>query len=228
MPKILLVEDDLEITQALESWFKQENIVFESVQSGGDALQLLKAFDFDAIILDWGLPDMTGIEVCRRYRNFGGTAGILFLTGKNTLVEKETGLDSGADDYLVKPFEIRELAARVRSLFRRPRSFVGSDLSLNGVSLNLKTRTVSFGGESTRLMPKECALLEFLLRHTDTFFSSKLLLQAVWPSESDSSENTVRTCMRSLRLKLQKLGCGELVKTVLKGGYIIETDQSKR
>lgn len=228
MPKVLLVEDDLEIIEALEGWFKQENIVFESVQSGGDALQLLNAFDFDAIILDWGLPDMTGIEVCRRYRNNGGTAGVLFLTGKNTVVEKETGLDSGADDYLVKPFEMRELAARVRSLFRRPRSFVGSDLSLNGVALNLKTRTVSFEGESTRLMPKECALLEFLLRHTDAFFSAKLLLQAVWPSESDSSEDTVRVCMRSLRLKLQKLGCGDLIKTVLKGGYIIETNPSEK
>lgn len=228
MPKVLLVEDDHEIIQALESWFKQENIIFESVQSGGDALQLLNSFDFDAIILDWGLPDMTGIEVCRRYRNSGGTTGILFLTGKNTVVEKETGLDSGADDYLTKPFEIRELAARVRSLFRRPRSFVGSDLSLNGVALNLKTRTVSFGEESTRLMPKECALLEFLLRHTDAFFSAKLLLQAVWPSESETTEDTVRVCMRSLRLKLQKLGCGELIKTVLKSGYIIETDKSKQ
>lgn len=228
MPKVLLVEDDHEIIQALESWFKQENIIFESVQSGGDALQLLNSFDFDAIILDWGLPDMTGIEVCRRYRNSGGTTGILFLTGKNTVVEKETGLDSGADDYLTKPFEIRELAARVRSLFRRPRSFVGSDLSLNGVALNLKTRTVSFGEESTRLMPKECALLEFLLRHTDAFFSAKLLLQAVWPSDSETTEDTVRVCMRSLRLKLQKLGCGELIKTVLKSGYIIETDKSKQ
>lgn len=228
MPKVLLVEDDHEIIQALESWFKQENIIFESVQSGGDALQLLNAFDFDAIILDWGLPDMTGIEVCRRYRNSGGTTGILFLTGKNTVVEKETGLDSGADDYLTKPFEIRELAARVRSLFRRPRSFVGSDLNLNGVALNLKTRTVSFEGESTRLMPKECALLEFLLRHTDAFFSAKLLLQAVWPSDSETTEDTVRVCMRSLRLKLQKLGCGELIKTVLKSGYIIETDKSKQ
>jgi len=227
MPKILLVEDDLEIAEALENWFKQESIVFESVQSGGDALQLLNSFEYDAIILDWGLPDITGIEVCKRYRKNGGTAGVLFLTGRNTLDEKETGLDSGADDYLVKPFEMRELAARVRSLLRRPRSFVDDDLNFNGVSLNLKTRTVNFGGESARLMPKEFALLEYLLRHTDTIFSSKQLLQSVWPSDSDSSEDTVRTCMRSLRLKLQKLGCGELVKTVLKAGYIIETDQSK-
>lgn len=223
MSKILLVEDDPEICQSLETWFKQENIVFESVQLGRDALQLIANFDFDLIILDWGLPDMTGIDICRQYRANGGTAGILLLTGKDSIDDKEFGLDSGADDYLTKPFEIRELAARMRSLLRRPRSVRPDDLNIKGVELNLKTRTMKAGTETVRLMPKECALLEYLMRHPDTLFSSKALLDAVWPSESESSEDTVRTCMRSLRLKLQKLGSEELIKTVLKSGYIIET-----
>lgn len=226
MPKILLVEDDLEICQSLENWCKQENIIFDSVHTGSDALQLLNAFEFDVIVLDWGLPDMTGIEVCKRYRSNGGTAGVLFLTGRDTIEEKETGLDSGADDYLVKPFLLRELAARVRSILRRPRNFVPEDLNIQGVHLSLKTRTVKAGDESSRLMPKECALLEYLMRHPNMVFSSKKLLDAVWPSESDSSEDTVRTCMRSLRLKLQKLGHEDLIKTVLKSGYTIETEES--
>lgn len=225
MPKILLVEDDLQIAQSLENWFKQENIVFESVQTGADALQLLNSFDFDAIILDWGLPDVTGIEVCKQYRARGGSAAVLFLTGKDTITDKETGFESGGDDYLVKPFDVRELAARLKSLLRRPRAMLPAELNINGVSLNLKTRSIKVGDETTRLMPKECALLEFLMRHPDTIFSSKALLDAVWPSDSESSEDTVRTCMRSLRLKLQKLTRDELIKTVLKSGYIIETEK---
>jgi len=223
MSKILLVEDDLQISESLQAWFKQEKIVFEAVQLGADALQLLNSFEFDVIILDWGLPDMTGIEVCRQYRARGGAAAILMLTGKDSIDDKEVGLDSGADDYLTKPFDVRELAARLRSLLRRPRSVKPDDLAVNGVSLSLKTRTVKVGDETARLMPKECAMLEYLMRHTDTIFSSKTLLDAVWPSDSESSEDTVRTCMRSLRLKLQKLGREDLIKTVLKAGYIIET-----
>lgn len=222
MSKILLVEDDEEICGWLEDWFKQENFVFESAHNGEDALQLMGQFDFDVVILDWGLPDITGIEVCRRYRSNGGEAPVLFLTGKGDIDDKEQGLDSGADDYLTKPFDVRELAARVRSLLRRPKQILPVELTINGVALDLKTRVVREGNNNLRLMPKECALLEFLMRHPDTIYSSKALLDAVWRSDSDSSEDTVRTCMRTLRLKLQKLGRDDLIKTILGSGYIIE------
>lgn len=226
MSKILLVEDDAEICGWLEDWFKQENFVFESANNGADALQLLEQFEFDVIILDWGLPDITGIEVCKRYRGSGGIAPVLFLTGKGEIDDKEKGLDSGADDYLVKPFDVRELAARVRSLLRRPKQILPVELTINGVALDLKTRVVREGSTNLRLMPKECALLEFLMRHPDTIYSSKALLDSVWRSDSDSSEDTVRTCMRTLRLKLQKLGRDDLIKTVLGSGYIIESVKS--
>jgi len=222
MSKILLVEDDTEVAGWLEDWFKQENFVFEMTDNGEDALQLLEQFDFDVIILDWGLPDITGLEVCRRYRSKGGDAPVLFLTGKGEIEDKEQGLDSGADDYLTKPFDVRELAARVRSLLRRPKQMLPVELNVNGVSLDLKTRVIKVGSNNLRLMPKECALLEFLMRHTNTIYSSKALLDSVWRSDSDSSEDTVRTCMRTLRLKLQKLGRDDLIKTILGSGYIIE------
>ncbi len=222
MSKILLVEDDEEMSGWLEDWFKQENFVFESANCGEDALQLMDQFEFDVVILDWGLPDITGIEVCKRYRSKGGEAPVLFLTGKGDIDDKEQGLDSGADDYLTKPFDVRELAARVRSLLRRPKQILPVELTVNGVALDLKTRVVREGTTNLRLMPKECALLEFLMRHPDTIYSSKALLDAVWRSDSDSSEDTVRTCMRTLRLKLQKLGRDDLIKTILGSGYIIE------
>ncbi len=222
MSKILLVEDDTEVAGWLEDWFKQENFVFEMTDNGEDALQLLEQFDFDVIILDWGLPDITGLEVCRRYRSKGGDAPVLFLTGKGEIEDKEQGLDSGADDYLTKPFDVRELAARVRSLLRRPKQMLPVELNVKGVSLDLKTRVIKVGSNNLRLMPKECALLEFLMRHTNTIYSSKALLDSVWRSDSDSSEDTVRTCMRTLRLKLQKLGRDDLIKTILGSGYIIE------
>jgi DNA-binding response OmpR family regulator len=226
MSKILLVEDDTEMCGWLADWFKQENFVFESAHNGEDALQLMEQFEFDVIILDWGLPDISGIEVCRRYRSTGGEAPVLFLTGKGDIDDKEKGLDSGADDYLTKPFDVRELAARVRSLLRRPKQILPVELTVNGVALDLKTRVVREGTKNLRLMPKECALLEFLMRHPDTIYSSKALLDAVWRSDSDSSEDTVRTCMRTLRLKLQKLGRDDLIKTILGSGYIIELPKS--
>lgn len=218
MAKILLVEDDTAMCGWLEDWFKQENFVFESANNGEDALQLMEQLEFDVIILDWGLPDISGIEVCKRYRSTGGEAPVLFLTGKGDIDDKEQGLDSGADDYLTKPFDVRELAARVR----RPKQILPVELTVNGVALDLKTRLVKEGTNNLRLMPKECALLEFLMRHPDTIYSSKALLDAVWRSDSDSSEDTVRTCMRTLRLKLQKLGRDDLIKTILGSGYIIE------
>ncbi len=195
----------------------------ESVHLGRDALQLLNHYQYDILILDWELPDISGVDVCTQYRKSGGNGAVLFLTGKNTIDDKEIGLDCGADDYLVKPFEVRELSARLRSLLRRPRQLLPAELIVNGVLLNLKTRSIKVGEQTTRLMPKEFALLEFLMRHPNTLYSSKALLDAVWSSDSDSAEDSVRTCMRSLRSKLERTGCADLIKTVLKSGYIIET-----
>lgn len=228
MAKVLLVEDDIEICRTLEGWFSTENILSECVHRGSDALQLLESFIYDLIVLDWGLPDMTGLEVLRRYRATGGTAPILFLTGRHAIGDKEIGLDSGADDYLTKPFEMREFGARLRSLLRRPRTMLPIELEVGGVVLDTKTRTARAGSLSVRLMPTELALLEYLMRHQNTIHSSKSLLDAVWKSDDVISEDSVRTCMRSLRLKLKKIEKEDLIKTILKSGYIIESTNAGR
>lgn len=228
MAKILLVEDDPEICRNLELWLEKENFTVESVAEGADALQLLNAFQYDVLVLDWGLPDMTGLEVLKRYRAEGGDAAVLFLTGRNTINDKEAGFESGADDYLTKPFEMREFGARIKSLLRRPRSMLPVELVVDGLVLDPRTRTIKYQDATARLMPREHALLEYLMRKQNIIHSSKALLDAVWKSDSESSEDSVRTCMRSLRLKLKKVGKEDLIKTILKSGYIIESDSNNK
>lgn len=222
MAKILLVEDDIELAERLTDWFNLENHTLEVVHSGLDAIQMLGSFEFDVIVLDWGLPGATGVEVCRHYRKAGGQSPILFLTGKGDISSREEGLDSGGDDYLVKPFDVRELSARVRSLLRRPKGILPTELTIQGVALELGNRLVTVGSQSVHLMPKQCSLLEFLMRHPNRPFGAKALLDAVWPSESEASEDTVRTCMKTLRRQLATVGKEDLIKTVLGSGYLIE------
>jgi DNA-binding response OmpR family regulator len=222
MAKILLVEDDLELADRLQDWFSLENHILETVHSGEDALQMMESFEFDVVVLDWGLPGMAGIDVLKTYRKGGGQTPVIFLTGKGDITNREAGLDGGADDYLVKPFDIRELSARVRSLLRRPKGLLPTELRIQEVNLELETRTVKVGDLCVHLMPKQCALLEFLMRHPNRPFGAKSLLDAVWPSETEASEDTVRTCMKTLRRQLASVGRENFIKTVLGSGYIIE------
>ena len=181
MAKVLIVEDDPQLQRKLQEWFISENHLVEAVDSGEDALQLLTNFKFDLVLLDWNLTDITGLNVCQRYRENGGTTPIIFLTGEGDIDHKEAGLNSGADDYLVKPFELRELAARIRSVLRRPHELLPSELKVGDVCLDPSKRSVTYGASQMHLMPKECALLEYLMRHPNHCFSAKTLLDAVWP-----------------------------------------------
>ncbi len=222
MTKILLVEDDEKLARNVRDWLKSEAYNLETASTGTDALQLLSNFKYDIVLLDWGLPDIAGLDVCKSYRRSGGRTPIIFLTGKGEIVDKELGLNSGADDYLVKPFDLRELTARIKSVLRRPVDMVPSELSIGDLVFNPVQRTVSVNDLSVRLIPKECVLLEYLMRHPKRAFSAKALLDAAWPSESGANEESVRTNMKTLRHKLSKLGKGSLITTVLGAGYVIE------
>ncbi|MGD9683349.1 MAG: response regulator transcription factor [Candidatus Obscuribacterales bacterium] len=223
MAKLLLADDDPELVRGLSRYLNSQGYVVETAQSGGDALQMLDGFSFEIVILDWQLGDMSGVDVLRQYRSRGGKAPVLMLTGLSDLDSKEAGLDAGADDYLTKPFEVRELSARLRSLLRRPAHLISTGMEADGVSLEIETRTVSNGSQSVRLSQREAALLEFLLRHKNRHFSSAQIRDSVWPLDSEGSDDTVRTCMRTLRQKLARIGRADLIRTDLKCGYIIET-----
>lgn len=163
MAKILHVEDDEELAKRVAHWFNLEGHVCETVNNGTDALQLLQHFNFDVILLDWSLPDIPGLEVCTRYRKDGGKSWIIFLTGKEDVSDKEQALDLGGDDYVTKPFHIRELSARVRSALRRPTENFQSALKIGDVTLDVSRRTMLVNEDGSRLMPKEVSLLEYLM-----------------------------------------------------------------
>ena len=223
MAKVLLVEDEPQLAKKLVDWLKLQNHVVENVSSGEDALQLLSSFSFDLVILDWNLDDITGLEVCTRFRASGGTTPVIFLTGESDIDHKEAGLESGADDYLVKPFEVRELAARMKSIMRRSSDLLPEIITVCGVTFDPTNRTISKDNQSQNLSPKESACFEYLVRHPNRSFSSKFMLDAVWTSDAEVGEDAVRTCFKTMRQKLIKIGAPDVIKTVPHAGYKVET-----
>jgi OmpR-family two-component system manganese-sensing response regulator len=222
MPKLLLVDDDVELVRSLSRWLQAENYTVDAAHSGEDALQLVSASGYDLIVLDWNMPGLTGLEVCRRLRKSGNPTPVLFLTARGDVAHKESGLDSGADDFLCKPFDLRELGARMRSLLRRSSRLVSNDPEVGGVRLEVAGSTVIRGEQRFRITKRECALLDFLMRNPNRPFSARELRDAVWPASGEATDEAVRTCMKTLRQKLNDGGAGDLIKTIAGAGYIIE------
>lgn len=226
MAKILMCEDDVLLAKSVRDYFATQNDLVELVHTGEDALHMLAQFTFDAAIFDWNLPGITGLEACRKFRQGGGVTPIIFLTGENSVEHKMLGLDVGADDYLTKPFDMRELAARIRSLLRRPRIVLGSELKFEDLELNTNTRIAKAADQQVHLLPKQAAVLEFLMRNPHRAFSSSALLNSVWPSDSGTGEETVRSCIKSLRKQLATIGRENLLKTVWGTGYLLGDDSN--
>ncbi|HEY9714132.1 MAG TPA: response regulator transcription factor, partial [Chroococcales cyanobacterium] len=184
--------------------------------------QFLDTYKYDLIVLDWQLPDTTGIEICREFRGKGGMTPVLFLTGKNTITDKEHGFDSGADDYLTKPFHLKELSMRLRALLKRAPVVQNETIACQNLTLQSGTFKVTNEGKAVQLLPKEYALLEYLLKHPNQVFSSKALLDAVWESDSNASEDTIRTYIKTLRRKITPESGDCPIKTIHGLGYKID------
>lgn len=225
MPKVLLAEDDRKLADLVIEWLEADNYTVEFAINGNDAADRLNVSEFDLLILDWDLPFITGLDLCKQYRKSGGAGRVLMLTGKNTIDHKEQGLDAGADDYLTKPFVLRELSARLRALLRRPNQIVHDVLNARGISLDKKTWTVTRNGEQVALFPKEALLLEFFMRHPNEIFDIEALQQRIWPSESESSPETLRVHIARLRSKLEKPDENPIIKTVHRKGYMFNADE---
>lgn len=223
MIKILLAEDDKLVAETVADALQLAQYDVELVETGLKAQELIMNSKYDIAILDIGLPEKDGLELLEDYRASGGSMPILILTGKNSIENRVEGLETGADDYICKPFAMDELLARVRSLLRRPQPLIADRVTINGLSIDLQRGTVSREGErEVSLLAKEIALLEFLLKNRGKYFSAIELLNKVWASESDSTEDAVRQCFVRLRKKLDKPGEQSLIKSNRNMGYMIE------
>lgn len=223
MAKILVVEDEDELRENIVETMELDRHNVESVADGLDAQHLLKVAKFDLVILDWNLPGMSGLEICTDLRSRRDTTPVIMLTAKKEVADKESGLDAGADDYLTKPFHVRELTARVRSVLRRAAGNASTVLEGQDILMDTRLGKVMRSGRVVKLTAQEFSVLEFLLRHKDQFFTAEALLERVWDSESETTTESVRQCIRRLRSKLDSEGEDSFLCTVPGLGYKIET-----
>ncbi len=222
MAKLLVVEDYVPLSSALEDWLTHELHVVEVVGNGLEALHRLRVSQYDLVVLDLSLPGLSGLEVCHQYRDRGGSTPIIILTGRGSVDDKAAGLDTGADDYLVKPFEFKELSARIRALIRRTSDKSTNVIEAGPLTLNLQTHQITRSGVQLHLTPREMSILELLVRHPSHAFTAEALMERVWTSNSSTSLDTVRSYIRMLRRKIDMPGQRSLIATAHGTGYKLD------
>jgi two-component system, OmpR family, response regulator MprA len=219
-PRVLVVEDDEEIAQVLQRSLRLEGYEVRIAGDGEQALDQSAAFNPDLVILDLGLPKLDGIEVARRLRS-ADDVPILMLTARDALEARVEGLDSGADDYLVKPFERQELLARMRALLRRRPPRGAASLTVADLSLNPDTHEVSRGDREIELTQREFELLEYLMRNERIVVPRQRLLEEVWGYDPFATTNTIEVFVSNLRRKLEAGGEARLLHTIRGAGYVL-------
>jgi DNA-binding response OmpR family regulator len=222
--RLLLVEDEPDLGAAIQQTLTQSAYVVDWVQDGDMAWKYLTSswIHYEMVILDWMLPGISGIELCQRLRQQAASFPILILTARDSMEDKVLGLDAGADDYLVKPFGMAELLARLRALQRRPQQLQAPQLQAGEILLDYNTRTVTCTtaiGKAISLTTKELQLLEYLMRHPNQVLTTEQIRSQLWTLGSDSFSNVVAAQMRLLRKKLSDLGCQNSIETVRGVGY---------
>jgi DNA-binding response OmpR family regulator len=220
---ILVVEDDYYLTESLTEALTMERYEVECVKDGEAVwrrLQDLPVVNYDLIIMDITLPKLDGIRLCQKLRDHGCTLPILMLTARDTISDKITGLDAGADSYMVKPFNLQELMAQVRALLRRGKPVINNTLTWGDLSLDFSKYEVLYGRKPIHLTPKEFALMEALLRCNGRISTRSSLIDQIWGSESPPEEETIKTYIRNLRAKLINVGAPkDLIETIHGVGY---------
>jgi heavy metal response regulator len=220
--RILVVEDERRIAAFLKRGLVEESYAVDVAYDGVEALDWAAAVDYDLIVLDILLPRKDGIQVCCELRDRGNSVPILMLTARDTIGDRVRGLDSGADDYLVKPFAFQELLARVRALLRRSGTAKTSHLQVGDLALDTLTRRASRGGQVVELTTREYALLEFLMRHPGQALSRTQIVEHVWNYDFFTTSNVVDVYVGYLRRKIDREYEVKLIKTVRGVGYKIE------
>lgn len=221
MMRILVVDDDPEIVSFIKRGLAYEGYTVDTASDGSEALTKARDRDPDLVILDVMMPEIDGIEVSKRLRQ-GGDIPILMLTAKGTVADRVAGLDSGADDYLVKPFDFDELLARIRALLRRRQPREGEILRFSDLSLNTATREVERSNEAIELTAQEFDLLELFLRHPRQVLKRELIYDKVWGYNFEGESNVIEVYVRYLRSKLEDGDKPRLIHTVRGVGYVLK------
>lgn len=223
--RILLVEDDDRIARPLAEDLRHQRYVVEIASDGIEGWEYAQAAEYNLISLDLMLPRLDGISLCKRLRASGYLGFVMMMTAKGTTTDTVIGLDAGADDYLVKPFELEELAARIRALLRRPCEIRQPVLRQGELTLDSACYTVTCARSPLDLTPKEYLILKHLLQNSGQVFTCTMLLDQLWELDRASSENTVKTHITNLRRKLKAAGCKDkLIQTVYGVGYRLQTN----
>ncbi|MCB9422293.1 MAG: response regulator transcription factor [Ardenticatenaceae bacterium] len=219
--RILVVEDEPRMAALIRQGLEEEAYAVDVVENGRDVQLWVQSATYDMVLLDIMLPGMSGLDVCRQLRADGHTMPILMLTARDTLPDKVKGLDSGADDYLVKPFAIEELTARMRALARRDAPVKTAVLTIANLTLDPATKLAQRGGHVIELTAKEYALLETLMRHPNQILSREQIIDHVWNMEFDSGSKLIEVYISNLRKKIDANHAPKLIHTVRGLGYRI-------
>lgn len=217
--RLLLVEDDTALGEGLRTGLREEGYTIDWLQDGASALHALTQETFDLVILDLGLPRLDGIHVLKRLRGTGSSLPVMILTARDGTDDRIAGLDAGADDYLIKPFDLNELKARLRALLRRSSGRATVLIEHGGVSLDPVSQQVHYQGRPVSLTPKEYVLLHELLAQPGKVFSRERLTQLLYGWDEEAESNTLEVHIYHLRKKL----FGELIRTVRGIGYLVES-----
>lgn len=218
---VLLVEDDANLARFVELELSYEGYRVSVMHNGLAGLTAARESHPDLIVLDWMLPGLSGVEICRRLRSTGNQTPVILLTAKDEVSDRVAGLDAGADDYVVKPFSIEELLARVRAHLRRTQEADSNTLQFEDLSLNRQTREVYRGERAVELTAKEFDLLEYLLIHPRQVVTRDRILEQVWGYDFMGDSNIIEVYIRYLRLKLEANNEKRLLQTVRGVGYVL-------
>lgn len=220
--RILLVEDDPVLAEAIVEALADEAYAVDHAASGEAAEELAALSDYDLIVLDWSLPPPSGLELLALWRGRGLATPVLMLTARNTIADRVSGLDAGADDYLAKPFALAELLARVRSLLRR-RPQPLAPVTAGDLELDRQARRVTVAGRPVALTGKELGVLEYLLAHADQVVTREALVEHVWDQSYDAMSNTVDVIVYRVRKKIDGDRADRLLHTVTGQGYLLSS-----
>jgi DNA-binding response OmpR family regulator len=220
--QILVIEDEIRLARFIELELSSEGYTITVAHNGMDGLALVRESNPTLIILDWMLPGLTGLELCRRLRATGNTTPIIFLTAKDDISDRVVGLDAGANDYVVKPFSIEELLARIRAQLRHQQEDNQDLVKFTDLTLNRRTREVYRGKRAIDLTAKEFDLLEYLLSHPRQVLTREQIIQRVWGYDFIGDTNIIEVYIRYLRTKLEGEGESRLIDTVRAVGYVLK------